>query len=167
MTAGLAAKADVLQAETQLKTTEAQAIDVGVQRAQLEHAIALLIGKPAAAFSIAPGPLAALPPAIPVGVPSILLERRPDIAAAERRCRRGQRPDRRGQGSLFPDDQPERLGRIQSTNFANWLTWPSRFWSVGPAISADPVRRRACAGRRTSRPGPRMRQRWPTTARRS
>ena len=84
---GVVAKVDVVQAETQLKTTQAQAIDVGVQRSQLEHAIALLTGKPASSFSIARTPLApdATPPPVPVGLPSQLLERRPDIAAAERR----------------------------------------------------------------------------------
>ena len=81
----MASQADVAQAETQLKTTQAQAIDVGVQRAQLEHAIALLIGQPAGNFSLPAAPLATAPPRIPVGVPSELLERRPDIAAAERR----------------------------------------------------------------------------------
>ena len=82
---GVVSRADVLQAETQLRSTEAQAIDVGVQRAQLEHAIALLIGQPPAAFSLAEAPLAGEPPGIPAGLPSELLERRPDIAAAERR----------------------------------------------------------------------------------
>ena len=81
---GVDSEADVLQAETQLKTTQAQLINVGVQRAQLEHAIAVLIGKPASDFSIPATPLAGTPPEIPVGVPSELLERRPDIAAAER-----------------------------------------------------------------------------------
>src|SRR5437870_8648222 len=82
---GVASRADVVQAQTQLKTTQAQAIDVGVQRAQLEHAIAILMGQAPSSFSLPPTPLAATPPAIPVGVPSELLERRPDIAAAERR----------------------------------------------------------------------------------
>src|SRR5262245_8064806 len=83
---GVVSRADVLQAQTQLKTTQAQAIDVGVQRAQFEHAIALLIGKPASVVSIPAAPLAmtTVPPPIPVGVPSEVLERRPDIAAAER-----------------------------------------------------------------------------------
>src|SRR5207253_2842887 len=79
---GVASQADVVQAQTQLKTTQAQAIDVGVQRAQLEHAIAILMGQAPSSFSLPPTPLAATPPAIPVGVPSELLERRPDIAAA-------------------------------------------------------------------------------------
>ena len=82
---GAAPKSDVAQAQTQLDTTLAQATDVTVQRAQLEHAIATLIGKPPAAFSLSPRPLDTPPPDIPVGLPSQLLERRPDIAAAERR----------------------------------------------------------------------------------
>src|SRR5205809_6553398 len=77
--AGVAAKVDVVQAETQLKSTLAQAIDTGVQRAQLEHAIAILIGKPPSEFSIAPVPLAVTMPRVPLGLPSELLERRPDV----------------------------------------------------------------------------------------
>jgi outer membrane protein TolC len=85
---GVASRADVLQAETQWKTTQAQAIDLGVARAQLEHAIALLVGQPASTFAVPVAPLTAEPPGIPVGVPSELLERRPDVAAAERRVPR-------------------------------------------------------------------------------
>ena len=83
--AGVAAKADVAAAQTQLKTTQAQAIDVGVQRAQLEHAIAILIGKPPADFSLTPMTFVAPQIKIPVAIPSDLLERRPDIASAERK----------------------------------------------------------------------------------
>src|SRR5215467_525662 len=82
--AGIDSEESVAQAETQLKTTTAQATDLGVARAQYEHAIATLIGKPAAEFSLAAGTFAPNPPAVPVGIPSKLLERRPDIAAAER-----------------------------------------------------------------------------------
>src|SRR5437867_5245853 len=81
---GVASRGDVLQAETQLKTTQAQAIDVGVQRAQLEHAIALLVGKAPADLSVGAAPLAVTPPTIPAGVPTELLQRRPDVAASER-----------------------------------------------------------------------------------
>src|SRR5215813_4993923 len=82
---GIASDEDVAQAETQLKTTQAQATDLGVARAQFEHAIALLTGQPASSFSLPTTDLVEKPPAIPVGLPSQLLERRPDIAAAERR----------------------------------------------------------------------------------
>ena len=82
---GIASEVEVEQAKTQLETTRAAAIDVGVLRAQYEHAVAILIGKPPAEFSLPPLPLTAPPPRIPVSVPSELLERRPDIAAAERR----------------------------------------------------------------------------------
>ena len=88
---GIVSEADVLQAETQLKTTQAQAIDIGVQRAQLEHAIALLAGKPASVFSITALEFNAVPPVIPLSLPSELLERRPD--------------------SVFPDSNPYRLRR--------------------------------------------------------
>src|SRR5439155_14970842 len=84
-TSGVASQADVVQAETQLKTTQAQAIDVGVQRAQLEHAVALLLGQPASGFALPAAPLTGAAPEIPVRLPAELLERRPDVAAAERR----------------------------------------------------------------------------------
>src|SRR5262249_3799399 len=83
--AGVVSGADVAQAQAQYDGTRAQSLDVGVARAQDEHAIAVLLGKPPSAIAIAPSPLEILPPAVPVGVPSTLLERRPDITAAERR----------------------------------------------------------------------------------
>jgi len=132
---GVASRANVLQAETQLKTTEAQAIDVGVQRAQLEHAIAVLIGKPASLFSIPFTPLAAIPPTIPVGVPSELLERRPDIAAAERSAAAANAQIGVAKAAYYPTITLSVSGGLESTSPSQWFTWPSRFWAFGPAIS--------------------------------
>jgi NodT family efflux transporter outer membrane factor (OMF) lipoprotein len=133
--AGVASRADVLQAETQLKTTQAQAIDVGVQRAQLEHAIALLIGKPASAVSVPTGPLTAAPATIPVGVPSEVLERRPDIAAAERRVAAANAQIGVAEAAFFPTVSLGSSGGFESSGLAKWISWPSRFWSIGPTVS--------------------------------
>jgi len=133
--AGVVSRASVLQAETQLKTTEAQAIDVGVQRAQLEHAIALLVGKPASDFSIPVSPLAAVPPQIPAGIPSELLERRPDIAAAERLMAAANAQIGVAEAAFYPDITLSASGGFQSPDITRWLTWPSRFWSVGSSLS--------------------------------
>lgn len=132
---GVAAQADVLQAETQLKTAKAQAIDLGVQRAQLEHAIALLIGKPASSFSLQPVPFAAVFPPIPAGLPSQLLERRPDIAAAERRMAAANAQIGVAKAAYYPNISISASAGLQAASLANWFTWPSRFWALGPAIS--------------------------------
>jgi NodT family efflux transporter outer membrane factor (OMF) lipoprotein len=133
---GVAARADVLRAETQLKTTQAQAIDVGVQRAQLEHAIAVLIGQPASSFTLLAAPLAGAPPDIPVGLPADLLERRPDVAGAERRVAAANAQIGVAVAAYFPTVTLSAGGGLESGSFApQWLTWPSRFWSVGPGIS--------------------------------
>ena len=134
-TSGVASKADVLQAETQLKTIQAQAIDIGLQRAQLEHAIALLLGKPASIFSIPVSPLTTVPPTIPVGVPSELLERRPDIAAAERRVASANAQIGVAEAAYYPSLTLGASAGFEASNLSKWLTWPSRFWSVGPSVS--------------------------------
>jgi NodT family efflux transporter outer membrane factor (OMF) lipoprotein len=132
---GVASRVDVVQAETQLKTTQALAIDVGVARAQTEHAIALLIGAPASTFSLPPAPLAAAPPPVPVGVPSALLERRPDIAAAERRMAAANAQIGIAIAAYYPTVTLSFSGGLESSSVSQWFTWPSRFWSVGPAIT--------------------------------
>jgi NodT family efflux transporter outer membrane factor (OMF) lipoprotein len=132
---GVSSKADVLQAETQLKTTQAQAIDVGVQRAQLEHAVALLVGKPASVLSIPVTPLAATPIAVPFGIPSELLERRPDIAAAERRVEAANAQIGVAKAAYFPNIILSATGGFESSHLFDWLSWPSRLWSVGLALT--------------------------------
>jgi len=132
---GVASRADMLLAETQLKSTQAQAIDVGVQRAQLEHAIAVLIGKPASVVTIPFAPLAAVPPSIPAGVPSELLERRPDIAAAERRIAAANAQIGVAEAAYYPSVTLSASAGFESPDLSHWLSWPNRFWSFGPAIS--------------------------------
>ena len=133
--AGVAGKVDLVQAETLLRSTQAQAIDIGVQRAQLEHAIAILIGKAPADFAIPPQPLNVAVPAVPLNLPSELLERRPDIAAAERRVAAANARIGVAKAAFFPALTLSGAAGFQSSSFADWLTWPSRFWSVGPAIA--------------------------------
>jgi NodT family efflux transporter outer membrane factor (OMF) lipoprotein len=132
---GVASAADVAQAETQLKTTQAQATDLGVQRAQLDHAIAILIGRPPAAFGIAVAPLPATPPAIPVGLPSELLERRPDVAAAERRVAAANAQIGVAVAAYYPTVTLSATAGFESGSIAKWFMWPSRFFSVGPAVT--------------------------------
>ncbi|MBF0527155.1 MAG: efflux transporter outer membrane subunit [Deltaproteobacteria bacterium] len=132
---GVASKADVLQAETQLKSTQAQAIDVGVGRAQMEHAMAVLLGKPASDLSIPMSPLTTAPPPIPVDVPSELLERRPDIAAAERRVAAANAQIGVAEAAFYPRLTLGASGGFESTMPASWLSWPSSLWSVGAALS--------------------------------
>jgi len=134
--AGVVAKSDVLQAETQLKSTAAQAIDLGVQRAQLEHALALLIGKAPAAFSLSSTSLATAIPAIPTGLPSGLLERRPDIASSERRMAAANAQIGIARAAYFPTIRLSAAAGFEAASLATWFAWPSRFWSVGPAVSA-------------------------------
>jgi NodT family efflux transporter outer membrane factor (OMF) lipoprotein len=132
---GVASKADVLQADTQLKTTQAQAIALGVQRAQLEHAIAMLIGKSASVFSIPETPLSLTPPTIPVSVPSVLLERRPDIAAAERLAAAANAQIGVAEAAYYPNISLTATGGFEGSQLSNWLTWPNRLWSIGTAAA--------------------------------
>ncbi|KVC78168.1 efflux transporter outer membrane subunit [Burkholderia ubonensis] len=133
---GVAARADVIQAQTQLQSAQAAAIDNGVARAQYEHAIATLIGEPASTFSLPPLPLAAEPPVTPVGVPSALLERRPDIAAAERRAAAANEQIGVAISAFFPALTLSAQGGVQSSVWSNLFTLPARFWTVGPQLAA-------------------------------
>ena len=132
---GVDSEVDVVQAETQLKTTEAQLINVGVQRAQLEHAIAVLIGKPASEFSIPVEPLEGTPPEIPVGVPSELLERRPDIAASERLVAAQNAQIGVAEAAFYPTVTLSASLGSESSSLGKLFTVASRFWSVGASIS--------------------------------
>jgi NodT family efflux transporter outer membrane factor (OMF) lipoprotein len=128
---GTASEVEVQQAKTQLRTVQAAAIDVGVLRAQYEHAVAILIGKPPAEFSLPPLPLTAPPPPIPVGLPSELLERRPDIAAAERRVAAANAQIGVAKSAYYPLINLGASGGFESSSITTLLTGPSGLWSVG------------------------------------
>ena len=134
---GVVARADVVAAETQVKSAKAQAIDVGVQRAQIEHAIAVLLGKAPADFSIpvAITTFVASPPAIPMTIPSQLLERRPDIAAAERRVAAANAKIGVAEAAYYPALTLSATLGFQSRSFSQWLDYPSRFWTLGAALA--------------------------------
>jgi NodT family efflux transporter outer membrane factor (OMF) lipoprotein len=143
---GAAPKSDVAQAQTQLQATMVQDTDIAVQRAQFEHAIAILIGKPPAAFSLPAAPLNLEPPDISSGLPSQLLERRPDIAAAERRVAEANDQIGIARAAYFPTITLGASAGFEGNSITNWLTWPSRFWAVGPSLAEtlfDGGRRRA------------------------
>jgi len=130
---GIASDLEVEQARTQLETTRAQAIDVGVARAQFEHAVAVLIGKPPASFSLAPLPLTAPPPRIPVGLPSDLLERRPDVASAERLMASANAQIGVAKAAYYPLVNLAAAGGFESGSITTLLTGPSILWSAGPS----------------------------------
>jgi len=132
---GTASSYEVAQAETQLEQTVAQATDLGVSRAQYEHAIAVLVGKPASGFSIPVEPLHAEPPAVPLGVPSQLLERRPDIAAAERRVAEFNAQIGVARAAYFPTLTLSAEAGFATTAIANLFSAPSRFWAFGASLA--------------------------------
>jgi NodT family efflux transporter outer membrane factor (OMF) lipoprotein len=143
---GVASKAEVAQAQTQLDQTQAQEIDVGTARAQFEHAIAVLVGKPPEEVKVPPMPLKQTPPGIPLGLPSQLLQRRPDIAATERQVAAANEQIGIAKAAFWPDLVISATGGLQAGSIVNWFSWPSRFWAVGPQLTEtifDAGRRRA------------------------
>jgi NodT family efflux transporter outer membrane factor (OMF) lipoprotein len=133
--AGLDSDEAIAQAETQLKTTQAQDTNLGVLRAQYEHAIALLAGQPASTFAIPVEAIKASPPSIPVGIPSELLERRPDIAAAERAVAQANAQIGIAQTAFFPTVTLSASAGLEALSVAKWFEWPSRICSVGPSLA--------------------------------
>ncbi|SHM79895.1 efflux transporter outer membrane subunit [Phytopseudomonas punonensis] len=133
--AGIVPRSDVAQALTQLHSTEAQAIDLQWQRAQLEHAIAVLIGVPPSEVSIARRESLPTLPEVPASVPSALLERRPDVAAAERRVISANAEIGVAKAAWFPDLTISATGGYRGSSFADWINLPNRFWSVGPQLA--------------------------------
>jgi NodT family efflux transporter outer membrane factor (OMF) lipoprotein len=125
----------VVEAQSTLESAQSAAINIGIARAQYEHAIATLIGKPASTFSIPLQPGTSVPPPIPVGLPSQLLERRPDIAAAERNMAVANAQIRVAYAAFYPSLTLSASGGVESSAIEHILDWPSRFWSVGPSVS--------------------------------
>jgi NodT family efflux transporter outer membrane factor (OMF) lipoprotein len=145
-TAGVASDLDISQAETQLYGVQSQLMDLGVTRASFEHAIAILIGKPPVELTIPPVALITPPPPVPLGVPSELLERRPDISTAERQVAAANEQIGIAMAAFYPNLSLTASAGLENSSLAKWFTWPSRFWSVGPQLAEtlfDAGRRRA------------------------
>lgn len=145
---GLASGADVAQAETQLETTRVQAVDIRAERAAVEHAIAILVGELPATFTIAASPIDAPPPDVPLELPSELLERRSDVAAAERRVAASFAEVGVAQSAFYPLLTLSASAGFESTSFGSWLATASHFWTAGPGALVnlfDFGRRRAAA----------------------
>src|SRR3984885_11898508 len=146
---GAAPQSDLAQARTQLDQARVQRTDIEVQRTQFEHAIAVLIGKPPAELTLPPIPIdqaSQVMPDIPGVMPAALLERRPDIAADERRMASANEQIGMAQAAFYPTLSLSAIAGFQGSSAANWLNWPSRFWAVGPGLSQtlfDAGRRRA------------------------
>jgi NodT family efflux transporter outer membrane factor (OMF) lipoprotein len=145
---GLVSGADVAQAETQLQTTRVQAIDVQVRRTQFEHAIAVLVGQPASVFSLPASPLAIPAPPVPPGLPSRLLERRPDVAATERRVAAANAQVGITRSAYYPLLTLGGTSGFESSALGNWLRGASNLWAAGPTLALavfDGGRRRAAS----------------------
>jgi NodT family efflux transporter outer membrane factor (OMF) lipoprotein len=143
---GISSQVDVAQAQTQLETTRAQATDLGVQRAQFEHAIAVLTGQSASGFSLPAIPLANTPPIVPAGVPSDLLERRPDIAGNERRMAATNAQIGIAKAAYYPTITLNATGGFEGNSITNWFNGPSGFVAGGASALVtvfDAGRRRA------------------------
>jgi multidrug efflux system outer membrane protein len=134
-TGGIASDLDVAQAETVLRTTQAELPATQLQRAQFEHALAVLTGQAALAFTVPERPLTTPSPLIPPGLPSQLLERRPDIAAAERRMAAANASIGVAKGAFFPAIQLNGLAGFESLHLGSLFDWQSRFWSMGPSLT--------------------------------
>ena len=133
--AGITTEISVVQAETALQSAQAGATNVGIARAQYEHAIAMLVGKAATNFSVPVKPMTVAPPPVPVGVPSELLERRPDIAAAERTMAAANATIGIAYAAYYPNLTLSGEAGFESSKLSDWLSWPSRFFSVGASLS--------------------------------
>ncbi|HVI55256.1 MAG TPA: efflux transporter outer membrane subunit [Luteibacter sp.] len=131
---GIASDADLAQAETQLQVARAQWVDVGESRAHFEHAIATLMGMPPSGLTIPASTTAIALPAVPAGLPSTLLERRPDIAAAERRVAAANADVGEATSAFFPDLLLSASGGLEASTLGSFAALPSRFWSIGPAL---------------------------------
>jgi NodT family efflux transporter outer membrane factor (OMF) lipoprotein len=132
--AGVAPRSDVIQAQSQLASVEAQLIDVRIPLAQLRHAIAVLTGRAPADFTLAPGPVPPLPRDIPLALPSTLLERRPDISAAERRVAAANAQIGVATAAFYPALTLSGSAGFRSSDFADWFAAPLRYWSIGPSL---------------------------------
>jgi len=132
---GIATDLDVAQAETVLKTTQAELPATMLQRAQFEHALAVLTGQPASAFTLPERPLSIAPPIVPPGLPSELLERRPDIAAAERRMAAANASIGVAKAAFFPTIRLNGLAGFESVSAGTLFNWSSRLWSAGPSLT--------------------------------
>jgi NodT family efflux transporter outer membrane factor (OMF) lipoprotein len=132
---GVGDKISLVEAQTALQSAESAAIAVRLSRAQFEHAIAVLIGKTPAELSIAVKPLDSTPPPVPLGMPSHLLERRPDISAAERTMAEANAQIGIAYAAYYPNVTLSASGGFESSKFTSWFAWPSRFWSIGTSLS--------------------------------